>query len=213
MGIQLHPEEINRLFSGFIYVLDKSDSPAPVIAKAAAPEPVQQQPVVEKPVMSELLPESVSVPVIESVPESVPVAEPPKPEVVAAKEVPPVVTPPQPPVTAGIPIDWKLKPGAKVVFVMQEQEFKDRELTGFLKDQVQATQLDTSHVGFGVAAQGTPDWSGLPTPYGVGFGVETPAGATHLFSVPSLHEARTRPEAHARLILVLADLRIKLSRS
>lgn len=189
MPSNLTSDDLVRLFPGMLYVLPESAG-----AAVSAPETQEKEvPVTVLPV-SPPPPEPVVTP--EPMPEPVPVTQP-----VGAEPAP------EPPKTRN-PITWKLRAGAKVVFVMKGDEFRNKALTEFLKNQVVAALLKTEWVGFGVAENDDPDWSDIPTPFGIGFGVR--AKGENLFEAPLLADAVSNPAAHGELIRILGQVRLIL---
>lgn len=73
-------------------------------------------------------------------------------------------------------IIWKPKPTSRILFVLREQEIRNKELTEFLRKIVEATKTPLDQAGFGVI-KGTPtlsDFQQMPNPYAVVFDHETP---------------------------------------
>lgn len=73
-------------------------------------------------------------------------------------------------------IIWKPKPASRILFVLREQEIRNKDLTEFLRKIVEATQTPLDHAGFGVL-KGMPvmeDFDDMPNPFAVVFDHETP---------------------------------------
>lgn len=69
------------------------------------------------------------------------------------------VLPPADPawLSGGPAVNWKMKPQARLALILSQAEFNDRTLTGQLKKWVEAAQVPTDLIGFGVV-----DSAGLP---------------------------------------------------
>ncbi|MEZ4850599.1 MAG: hypothetical protein R3B93_18685 [Bacteroidia bacterium] len=64
----------------------------------------------------------------------------------------------------GSAVNWKLKKNSTLAFVMDEQEFKNRDLTGFLKQAIEKAKVPAQEVGFGIIDNQADSWdfSNLP---------------------------------------------------
>lgn len=78
------------------------------------------------------------------------------------------------------PVAWKLKPGSKALFVLHEDEFRNKTLTDLLRKIVMSINLPTEMAGFGVIRKGMTevDFSAFPCSLAVVFDDTLPgAGA------------------------------------
>ena len=70
-------------------------------------------------------------------------------------------------------IEWKLKPGSKVIFMLHQNEWSNRELTDLLKKIVQSLEISTDLAGFGLlpsdTALGAEKFAEMPAQFGVVF--------------------------------------------
>lgn len=68
-------------------------------------------------------------------------------------------------------IQWRPKPSSRVLFILQQAELKDKELTELLKKIVQSIGIPFDAAGFGIVKGeiNQADLEGLPNPFGVVF--------------------------------------------
>ena len=139
-----------------------------------------------------------------SEPKQIPEPETPK---VQAIEIPATLT-------KGSQVAWKLKAQASMAFVMDANEFKDRSLTGFLKQCIDAAAVDTAKVGFGVINSAAGEWnfSELPVEKVWVFGTSSPffpnpfvIGGKNLFVYEKLATVINHPEQKAHFIQQLKN--------
>jgi DNA polymerase III psi subunit len=73
------------------------------------------------------------------------------------------------PKTSGI--TWKPKPGSKILFVLQAEEFKDKELGELLKKIVESLEIPLEFAGFGMISGeiSMEEFEAMPTQYAVVF--------------------------------------------
>ncbi|WNJ16936.1 hypothetical protein [Pontibacter sp. G13] len=162
-------------------------------------------------------------------PSTAPVA-PPKPEEQSpevqqseqvesqAPVIPQEVVPPKPVtsppfeagrLTAGKPVQWKLRPTAKMVLVLSEEEFRNRQLTGQLKVWVEQAGIPIQEVGFGVFDGQDSSWDFSQSPlltvlcfHSMASTVEPyyQVGPTRIWMCPSL--AHGQQDANASLSIL-----------
>ena len=68
-------------------------------------------------------------------------------------------------------ITWRPKPTSKVLFILHQEELRNKELTELLKKIVQSIEIPFESAGFGIV-KGLPElkqFHGMPNPFGVVF--------------------------------------------
>ena len=112
-------------------------------------------------------------------------------------------------------IDWKLKPQARVAFVLQESEFTNRDLTTFFKGKVVEAHIDLKEIGFGVLPPAAAGWnfSDSPVPLvllcqeaDIDYSQPYPVEQVSVFVAPKLQEARLVEKKAAQLVAALSQL-------
>lgn len=98
-----------------------------------------------------------------------PIAPTVNPAVVSEEKPKPSETIEAKPKTSGI--TWKPKPSSKILFVLQAEEFKDKELGEFLKKIVASLEIPLEFAGFGVISGeiSMEEFETMPTQYAVVF--------------------------------------------
>ncbi|MEL6674297.1 MAG: hypothetical protein AAFR61_18970 [Bacteroidota bacterium] len=122
--------------------------------------------------------------------------------------------------TSGSAVTWRMKPQARVVMIIREEEFPQKELTGLLKAQLVEAGIDPQWVGFGVIPQGATaiDLQEMALSAALvceDFGKNWPApvqlAEKRIWVVPGLQQMAGNPQRTAALRQAMTEIREFLS--
>ena len=120
----------------------------------------------------------------------------------------------------GESISWKLKPHAKIVFVLEKGEFGNKNLTALLKNWVLESGISTDMIGFGIIPTGAQAicMTDLPVELAVVFGPPESPGASSLqlgekdiFILPAISELSKQEEGSKLAVSTLEQAKFLMS--
>lgn len=182
MKLELHPEDLPRLYGSLLYVIpDKSSEAArPKLVEAAPevqakPAPLAPEPKAEVPGPEPDPPHTLQAPATkEQAAKPAQLRQAPTPPETRQAPSPPKTLHSQPasrPQAAPSPVRWRLKENSRVLFILHKEEMKDKALTALLKKIVASIELPFEAAGFGTITgpYSPPDLAPLPHEYAVVF--------------------------------------------
>lgn len=145
--MKLSKADIKNLFGEHLFIIpDDQASPETVVETVEEPVATIERPVEAKGVVEEKIVETVEEAITQAPAELKPLSE-------------------------GEPVVWKMRTGATLALVLTESEFKNKLITGSLKQIVVDAGINPKEIGFGVLNESAEEWdfSEMPVPTAVVF--------------------------------------------